>query len=97
MKIDNTLPPIGMPMVRPASSEGKSAPAAPISTAAVNAERIDISALSYRLQKAGEAPVDAKKVAEIQQAINAGRFRIDPERIAASLLDGARELLSRQR
>lgn len=93
MKIDNTLPPIGNPMLKPASADGKPISAAP---AAADDEQIDISALSARLQEAGEAPIDAQKVAEIKQAIAAGRFQIDPERIAANLLEGVRELLARR-
>ncbi|MFN3884242.1 MAG: flagellar biosynthesis anti-sigma factor FlgM [Rhodocyclaceae bacterium] len=97
MKIDNTLAHIGNPTVKPASAEGKLASAPPSSATVAGDERIDISALSARLQGAGEAPVDARKVAEIRQAIAEGRFQIHPERIAASLIEGVRELLSRQR
>lgn len=98
MKIDNTLPPLGNTTATPAVRETKAA-AAPAPQAGTGAERIDISALSARLQEAGagEAPVDAQKVAEIVRAIAEGRFQINPERIADGLLDSVRELLARQR
>jgi negative regulator of flagellin synthesis FlgM len=44
---------------------------------------------------AGEAPIDAQRVAEIKQAISEGRFQINPERIADGLLTSVREMLGR--
>jgi negative regulator of flagellin synthesis FlgM len=60
-------------------------------------ERVDISSLSARLQEvgAGEAPVNAQRVAEIKQAISEGRFQINPERIADGLLASVRDMLGR--
>jgi negative regulator of flagellin synthesis FlgM len=37
--------------------------------------------------------VNAQRVAEIKQAIAEGRFTINPERIAAGLLDSVRQML----
>lgn len=99
VKIDNTLPPIGNTTATPAVGGPKPAVAAPSFQAGAGAERIDISALSARLQEsvAGEAPFDAQKVAEIKQAIAEGRFQIDAQRIANSLIDSVRESLARHR
>ena len=60
-------------------------------------ERVDISSLSARIQEvgAGEAPVNAQRVAEIKQAISEGRFQINPERIADGLLASVRDMLGR--
>lgn len=60
-------------------------------------ERIDISSLSTQLQgaAAGEAPINAERVAEIKQAIAEGRFQINPERIADGVLTSVREMLGR--
>jgi negative regulator of flagellin synthesis FlgM len=41
----------------------------------------------------GSPVVNAKKVAEIKQAIAEGQFSIDPEKIADSLLDDVRQAL----
>lgn len=73
-------------------------PAGP-APAPVAGERVDISALSARLHAgaAGEAPLDVQRIAEIKQAIAAGQFRVDPDRIAGKLLDGVREMLSAKR
>ncbi len=93
MKINSNLPSIGNTAAtaspRGAGSAGKPAGTPP-------GERVDISSLSARLQEvgAGEAPVDAQKVAEIKQAIAAGRFQINPERIADGLLNSVQEMLA---
>lgn len=42
---------------------------------------------------AAAAPFDSQRVAEIRQAIIEGRFQVNPEKIADSLLTGVRELL----
>lgn len=96
MKIDSSLPATavtgGSGRTPAAAAPAKSAPAA----GAAPGEKVDISSLSARLQEAGAgaAPFDAQRVAEIRQAIGAGRFQINPERIADGLLDGVREMLA---
>lgn len=96
MKINSALPAIANSL---ASAPPKGA--APTAKAAgiPGGERVDISALSARLQGAGsgEMPFDAQKVAEIKQSIAAGRFQINPERIADGLLQSVRELLDARR
>lgn len=100
MKITSTT----LPSVGTAGSNGSvrgpnSAAASEKAAGTGSGERVDISSLSARLQEvgAGEAPVDAQKVAEIKQAIAAGRFQINPERIADGLLDSVREMLAVKR
>lgn len=95
MKINNALPAVGGTVdagrARPATS------AAPQPKAGSAGERVAISSLSARLAEvgAGEAPVNAQRVAEIKQAIAEGRFQINPERIADGLIGSVRELLGR--
>lgn len=93
MKITSNLPSIGNTAAT-ASPRGTVPAGKPAGTPP--GERVDISSLSARLQEvgAGEAPVDAQKVAEIKQAIAAGRFQINPERIADGLLSSVREMLA---
>lgn len=50
---------------------------------------------SAKLQQSGGA-FDAKRVAEIRQAISEGRFQVNPERIADGLVDSVREMLSQR-
>lgn len=94
MKINSALPSIGS-----TSDSGRArGAAAPQQKAGPGAgERVDISSLSASLQEvgAGEAPVNAQKVAEIKQAIAEGRFQINPERIADGLLNSVRDMLGR--
>ncbi|MDD5247927.1 MAG: flagellar biosynthesis anti-sigma factor FlgM [Rhodocyclaceae bacterium] len=62
--------------------------------------QVALSPLSSRLQEIGATAaagpmVDAKRVAEIKQAISEGRFKIDPERIADGLLSSVRQMLAK--
>lgn len=95
MKINSALPTVGNTAA--SGTTRTPAPAQHADTAA--SERVDLSSLSARLQEvgAGEAPVDAQRVAEIKLAISEGRFEIHPERIADSLLASVREMLAAKR
>lgn len=99
MKITSTLPSVGTAGGNGSVRGSSPAAASEKAAGAGSGERVDISSLSARLQEAGagEAPVDAQKVAEIKQAIAAGRFQINPERIADGLLNSVREMLTAKR
>jgi negative regulator of flagellin synthesis FlgM len=94
VKINSAIPSVGS-TTDASRSRGPAAPAP--QTGAGASERVDISSLSARLQEvgAGEAPVNAERVAEIKQAIAEGRFQINPERIADGLLASVRDMLGR--
>lgn len=75
--------------------------AQPARPAAASTDKVELSSLSARLQKAGvnlaETPaIDSARVAELKQAIAEGRFQIHPERITNGLLDDVRQLLASQ-
>jgi negative regulator of flagellin synthesis FlgM len=96
MKIDNSSKPVGLPSPSAAArGPGKGAQ----STGAVGADADDfrLSARSAQLQAlSGGSPgevFDAAKVAEIKNAISEGRFKVNPEAVADSLLQSVRELL----
>jgi negative regulator of flagellin synthesis FlgM len=94
VKINSATPSIGS---APDSGRTRGPAAAQSRPDAGSAERVDISSLSARLQEvgAGEAPVNAQRVAEIKLAISEGRFQINPERIADGLLASVRDMLGR--
>lgn len=94
MKINSATPAVG---TTPGTGASRNSDAAKKTASAGVADRVDISSLSARLQEAGagEAPVDAQRVAEIKQAIAEGRFQINPERIADGLLASVHEMLGR--
>ncbi|HEY1059131.1 MAG TPA: flagellar biosynthesis anti-sigma factor FlgM [Limnobacter sp.] len=46
--------------------------------------------------KGAEAPFDAKRVAEIQQAIREGKFEVNAEAVASKVIESARELLGQK-
>ena len=97
MKISSAIPSIGS-----APDGGRPRPvngAAQRPAASADAQ-VALSPLSSRLQEieasATASPVvDAKRVAEIRQAISEGRFKVDPERIADGLLDSVRQMLAK--
>ena len=94
MKINSALPAVS---TAPDAARTKNPAAASPKPLAGTAARVDISSLSAHMQKvgAGETPVNAERVAEIKAAIAAGRFQINPERIADGLLTSVREMLGR--
>lgn len=96
MKINSAQPSIGSTA---ATGLSKKTTAAEKPAGTASGERVDISSLSARLQEvgAGEAPVDAQKVAEIKQAIAEGRFQINPDRIASGLIESVRDMLGAKR
>ena len=103
MKIDSSTKSVGnvagSATARPASgatanSAGKGVSPTP--------SEVDLSGVANHIQQVGELGAadqvfDSKKVAEIQQAIAEGRFKVNPERIADGLLDSVREMLSQRR
>ena len=93
MKIDSTvksLPPISGPTITPKSAATVSPP--------VQGSQVQLSAQATALLGAEsvikDSPVsDANRVAEIKQAIAEGRFSINPEKVADSLLTSVRQML----
>lgn len=61
--------------------------------------QVQISTTSAQLTAKADtgAPVNSARIAEIKQAIAEGRFKINPEAIADSLIDTARSLAQSQR
>lgn len=96
MKIDST----GRPVVtRPAGGKGRaSARSSVIGSGAPSEGSVSINPLASQMaaaeQEIRERPAfDAEKVAAIKDAIAAGKFQINPEAIADSLIAVTRELL----
>lgn len=94
MKIDSNFKPAGSGSV---SGNRPKADAAGARAGAPAAE-VKISAASAQLAGASSgAPIDGARIAEIKLAISEGRFQINAEAIADSLIDTARDLLNSQR
>jgi len=86
------------PSAQPLNRQGKAA-SAPTSGADTAAARVvndagQASGQVHILPSApGGADFDAARVAAIREDIRAGRYKINPERIASGLLDSVRDLL----
>ncbi|PKG78242.1 flagellar biosynthesis anti-sigma factor FlgM [Shewanella sp. Actino-trap-3] len=69
------------------------------SAAPVKADSVSITAQAHQLQSAqakmeATPEVDQKKVAEIKLAISEGRYKVDPEKLAANIASFEAELSS---
>jgi len=99
VKIDGT----GKPLAPTATSatkgtSGSSSVSATSSTAAPGAQ-VDISGTSSRLREleasiANVPVVDSARVDEIKQAISEGRFKVNADRVADSLIESVRQMLN---
>jgi negative regulator of flagellin synthesis FlgM len=96
MKIDSSIKSIGTGAVSGGGSRpGKGAAG---TAGSGGGERVQLSPLSAQMQAiessmADTPVVDSARVAEIRQAIAEGRFKVNPDAVADSLLQTARELL----
>jgi len=100
MKIDSSTKSISTGAVGGGASRTAKGAASPPGSG--GGERVQLSPLSSQLQAietsmADTPVVDSARVAEIRQAIAEGRFKVNPDVVADSLLQTARDLLrSRQ-
>lgn len=51
------------------------------------APRVELSALATAARDASAAPIDKARVAELRAAIANGSYTVDPEKIAAKMID----------
>ncbi|WP_026224343.1 flagellar biosynthesis anti-sigma factor FlgM [Methyloversatilis thermotolerans] len=99
MKIDGTGKPLGTTGTSATrSTNGSSSTSATSATTAPGAQ-VDISGTSSRLRElestiANVPVVDSARVEEIKQAIADGRFKVNADRVADSLIESVRQMLS---
>lgn len=90
MKIDSSYKPNFAPASGRSPSKSAAEPAA-------GAEAVSLSSLAGTLQASEQPPVNTARIQEIKDAIAQGRFKINPEAIASSLIETARDLVNTQR
>jgi len=99
VKIDGT----GKPLAPTATSANKSSsantPTTATSSSAAPGAQVDISGTSSRLREleasvANVPVVDSARVDEIKQAIADGRFKVNADRVADSLIESVRQMLN---
>jgi len=88
MKIDSSY----KPSTPPVASRPQTRPADNSQTAA----SVSLSALAETIQGSEKPPVNSARIQEIKDAISQGRFKINPEAIADSLIQSARDLSGNQ-
>jgi len=79
------------PLIRPAKSG--SAPASSAVAAGSSKDATQVTAQVHALPGATGGDFDAARVAAIREDIRAGRYQVNPERIADGLMDSVRDLL----
>lgn len=85
------------PIEKPAKPQtsGKAASTTATQQASTEGAVAKLSGQSSALGAAG-APFNAEKVAEIKEAISKGEFKVNPEAVAAKVIESARELLGQK-
>jgi negative regulator of flagellin synthesis FlgM len=78
---------------RPAKGSGGAAKAGSVSNAPTDSVKLSTQAQAVSGQLSSSGVFDAKKVEEIKAAIADGTFKVDPEKVAAGLLDTVTDLL----
>ena len=94
MKIDQPAP-SATPLSRP--SKPGSAPASAADAASRSKEVVQVSGKIHALPDSAGSDFDAARVAAIREDIRAGRYQVNPERIASGLLDSVRDLLGAEK
>ncbi|WP_253189524.1 flagellar biosynthesis anti-sigma factor FlgM [Aquaspirillum sp. LM1] len=95
MKIDSTGKPVAS---RPVGGKSRVGARTSVASSSAPSDSVDINPLASQMaaaeQEIRQQPAfDAEKVAAIKDAIAAGKFQINPEAIADSLIAVTRELL----
>jgi negative regulator of flagellin synthesis FlgM len=95
VKIDNSIKKTGGLPVGPAETRGGGGAAKTQNVGKPAAGASDSVQLSSQVQAlaGGDAVFDAQKVSEIKAAIAEGRFQVDPEKVAAGLLETVKDLI----
>jgi negative regulator of flagellin synthesis FlgM len=94
LKIDQPAP-SATPLSRPPKSG--SAPASAADAASRSKEVVQVSGQIHALPESSGRDFDAARVAAIREDIRAGRYQVNPERIASGLLDSVRDLLGAEK
>jgi negative regulator of flagellin synthesis FlgM len=95
VKVDNSLNVGGLPNSEP---KGRSVKGQPASKADASVESSSLSSRLAEIQGSlSNVPVvDSARVEEIKQAISEGRFKVNADKVADSLIESVRQMLGAQ-
>lgn len=96
MKIDNSAKTVGTQQNPASAARSPAAPAIKTGASSIG-DSTTVVATAFHAVAGSEPAFDSQKVAEIRKAISEGRFQINPERIADSLINSVQELLGQHR
>jgi negative regulator of flagellin synthesis FlgM len=99
VKIDGTGKTLGTTGTSATRSTTGSSPTSATSATSAPGAQVDISGTSSRLREleatiANVPVVDSARVEEIKQAIADGRFKVNADRVADSLIESVRQMLT---
>src|SRR6185437_3989057 len=95
MKIDNSINPATSPISESPARAGKAGQKADGVGSANTGDSVQLSTQFQHIEKnlASSEVFDAARVNEIKQAIQEGRFVVNPDKVADGLLDTVRDLI----
>lgn len=99
MKIDGTGKPLGPTSTSATRNSSGNTPTNSTSATPSAGAQVDVSSTSSRLRElestiANVPVVDSARVDEIKQAIADGRFKVNADRVADSLIESVRQMLN---
>ena len=99
MKIDGTGKPLGPTSTSTTRNSSGNTPTNSTSATPSAGAQVDVSSTSSRLRElestiANVPVVDSARVDEIKQAIADGRFKVNADRVADSLIESGRQMLN---
>ncbi|MFZ5454037.1 MAG: flagellar biosynthesis anti-sigma factor FlgM [Pseudomonadota bacterium] len=99
MKIDGTGKPLGPTSTSTTHNSSGNTPTNSTSATPSAGAQVDVSSTSSRLRElestiANVPVVDSARVDEIKQAIADGRFKVNADRVADSLIESVRQMLN---
>ena len=95
MKVDNSVNVGGLPISEPKGRLVKGQPASK-SDASVGSSSLSSRLAEIQSSLSNVPVVDSAKVEEIKQAIREGRFKVNADKVADSLIESVRQMLGAQ-
>ena len=98
MKIDKSIKTLGA--MQATEARQRATRDAAVDTTSADSAKVDLSPRSAQIKQIAshaQAPVDRSKVEQLKQAISECKFKVNPEKIADSLISDVQQMLANNR